>query len=214
MASVFTAPRLAGATLIVGSVAMLIGATIYAFVKDPNGPIIFGQPPREWLRLIYAHASTWRAATFFFIVGTLLTLFGWVLLERLMDRAGDPGLARVGLFALTIGATLWVIAMAFRLSAEVWAAQAAASANAVPEIYTPLSAWSSALFVVYTVLTFAGLILFGGSMLATQLLPPWLGWLSIVYGFAGFVLLGVTRDSPPFLHYLPTLVIGVTLMLL
>lgn len=213
MAGVFTVPRITGATLILGSVAMLSGATIYAFVKDPNGPNIFGQPPREWLRLIYKYTPTWRAATIVFIVGTLLTLFGWVLLERLLDRAGDPGLARVGLFALTIGATLWVIAMAFRLSAEVWAAQAAAAANAVPESYTPLSAWSSALFVIYTVLTFGGLALFGAAMLASHLLPSWLGWLSIVYGLAGLVLLGVTRDSPPFLHYLPTLVIGVTLML-
>jgi hypothetical protein len=213
---VFTASRTTGVALILGSVVMLGGATVYAFVKDVNGPLIFGQPPREWLRLIDAHTATWRWATILFIVGTLVTLCGWELLARQFQQAGDPGFTGVGLLALAIGATLWLIALAFRLSAELWAAQAAAATRAVPDSYAPLAAWSSALFVLYTILTFGGLALYGAAMLVSPLsplLPQWLGWVSIVYGLAGLVLLGVSRDAPPFLHYLPTLLIGVILVL-
>jgi hypothetical protein len=68
--------------------------------------------------------------------------------------------------------------------------------------------------VIFTILTFAGLVAFGAAFLATNLLPGWVGWVAIVYGLAGLALLAATSDSLPYLHYLMTLFIGVLLLLL
>jgi hypothetical protein len=208
----FTASHVTGATLIVGSIVMLSGAVAYGFVKDANGPMIFGQPPREWLRLIIAHEGIWRASTILFIAGSLITLFGWTLLAGVFERAGDPGFTRVGLLALAVGVTLFLVWMTVRLSAEIWAAKSAAATQSVPELFAPLAAWNSALFVLYTILTFVGLATFGAAMLTTTTLPTWLGISSIGYALAGLVVLAVTRDMPPFVHYLPTLLIGMLLL--
>lgn len=208
----FTASHVTGITLILGGVAFLGGAAAYSFVKDAHGPMIWGQPPREWLRLINAHEGMWRAGTLLLIAGALVTLFGWDLLAGLLQRTGAPGFARVGLLALAIGVTLLLVSMAARLSAEIWAAKTAAATQSVPEIFAPLAAWNGALFALYTVLTFVGLTLFGAAMLTTSTLPTWLGISSIVYGVVGLVVFAVARKVPPFVHYLPTILVGVLLL--
>jgi len=49
----------------------------------------------------------------------------------------------------------------------------------------------------------------------SRLVPlPWSGWLSIVYGLVGLVLVGFTADNvPPFLRYLIPILISVLLLL-
>jgi hypothetical protein len=210
---VLTASRVNGATLILGSIVMLTGAVTYGLVKDANGPMIFGQPPREWLRLINAHEGMWRLSTILFIIGSLLTLAGWDLLAGRLERSGESGFARVGLLALAIGVTLFLAWMAIRLSAEIWAAKTAAATQSIPELFAPLAAWNGALFALYTILTFVGLALLGGAMLTSKALPTWLGIGSIVYALAGLVVFALARDMPPFVHYLPTLLIGIVLIL-
>ncbi|HEY7984222.1 MAG TPA: hypothetical protein VID73_08640 [Ktedonobacterales bacterium] len=212
VSNVFSESRVSGATLILGSVVMLAGAVTFGLVKDANGPMIFGQPPREWLRLINAHEGTWRLSTILFIVGSLTTLAGWDLLAGRLERAGGSGFARVGLLALAIGVTVFLVWMTVRLSAEIWAAKSAVATQSVPDLFAPLAAWNGALFALYTVLTFVGLALFGAAMLTTSALPNWLGVSAIVYGLAGLAVFAVARDMPPFVHYLPTPLIGVLLL--
>jgi hypothetical protein len=96
---------------------------------------------------------------------------------------------------------------------DPWAGERQAATGAVPEVYEPLARWNTALYLIYTVMTFAGLVAFGLAMVATSLLPGWLGWVAVGYALAGLALLAVTRDAPPFLHYLMTLAIGVALLL-
>lgn len=204
--------QVVGITLILGCVLFLAGASAYVLVKDQNGPVIFGQPPREWLRLVFEHPTPWRWATILFIAGVLVTLVGQTALADLLRTAGDPGFARVGLVAIAFGAVLWIIDMAFRLSLDPWAGGELAKTGAIPELYTPLSMVTTVLFVIYTLLTFAGLIAYGGAVVSTNLIPHWVGWTAIVYGLAGLGLFGVMRDAPPFMHHLMPLVIGILLL--
>jgi hypothetical protein len=69
--------------------------------------------------------------------------------------------------------------------------------------------------VLYTIRTFGGLIPYGATMLVAHLLAQWLGWVAIVYGLglAGLVMFGLSRDGPPVLNYLSTLLISVILVL-
>jgi hypothetical protein len=121
--------------------------------------------------------------------------------------------SQVGLVTFTFGAVLWVINLAFRLSIDPWAAQEAAKTEVIPAFYVPLTRWTGVLFVIYTVLAFSALAAYGAAVLSTPVLPPWVGWISMVYSLAGLGLFGITGDSYPFLHHLMPLVIGILLLL-
>lgn len=51
------------------------------------------------------------------------------------------------------------------------------------------------------------------AILATSLLPHWLGWATVIYSLLGLALLAITRDSLPVMHYSVPLVMGILLLL-
>ena len=48
--------------------------------------------------------------------------------------------------------------------------------------------------------------------LLVLLLPRWAGWTAIVFGGLGLLVLAVTGDLPPFVTYIPILVLAVRLL--
>lgn len=199
--------------ILVLSVVSGLGAYPYTLVRDKGGPMIFGQPPREWLRLIHEHPRAWSIGTLAFMSATLGTTLGLALLAVLLRDAGDPGFSVVGIVAYAIGIVLWVFVLASRLSVDFWAGKALAASGAVPEAYSLLSTLNSALFTTFTILAFAGAIGLGGAILATALLPQWLGWATIIYSLGGLILLAIRHDALPALHGVMPLVIGIMLLL-
>jgi hypothetical protein len=208
----WTANHVAG-TMLVLSVASGLGAYQYMLVRDKNGPIIFGQPPREWLRLVHEHPRPWRVATISFICAALGTTLGLALLALSLRDAGDPGFSAAGILAFAFGAVLWIIVLAARLSIDPWAGKVLAARGDVPDLYEPISRWNGVLFIIFTILAFGGVTAFGGAILATSLLPHWLGWATIVYSVLGLALLAITRDSLPIMHHTTPLVMGILLLL-
>ena len=81
----------------------------------------------------------------------------------------------MGLLAFAVGAVLWVIHLAERLTVHPWAGKELAVKGVIPDVYTALSTWTWAMFLVFTVLAFVGTMAFGGAILASSLLPHWLG---------------------------------------
>ncbi|HEV2238492.1 MAG TPA: hypothetical protein VGR57_17675 [Ktedonobacterales bacterium] len=207
-----TARHLTGLALVAGTVIFGVGAALYMRVRDKGGPVIFGQPPAVWLRLVHTHPRLWRWATVPFAAGVPVVVLAQTELALLLRAAGDPGWAALGLVATLFGAVPWLLTLASRLVVDPWAGERQAATGAVPEIYEPLARWNTAFFVIYTIMTFTGLVAFGLAFLATTVLPGWFGWVAIVYGVAGLVLLATTRDAPPFVHYLMTLAIGILLL--
>jgi hypothetical protein len=119
-------------------------------------------------------------ATVSFMCATLGTALGLGMLTLLLQRAGDPGYSAAGVLALAIGAVLWISNLAARLSIDPWAGKEPAATGIVPSIYEPLSRCNGVLFAIFTILTFSGVTAFGEAILATSLLPHWLGWAAIV----------------------------------
>ncbi len=209
----FSTPRVAGALLILGAILAAAGASVATLAKDKDGPVIWGQPPSEWLRLVFEHQDAWRWGAILWIAGMVVTLLGLPLLTNLLRAAGDPGIAQVGLIAFSFAIALWVISLSFRASVDIWAARTAAATRSVPESYAPLSAWSSALFILFTVTAFVALAIYGGAILVSSLLPHWAGWASIIFALGGLAHLALTRDSYPVLHHFMLIVIGILLLL-
>ncbi len=210
---IWNASRFTGIVLILGSLVFGCGGGLYWPIKDEKGSFIFGQPPREWLHLVFSHQRLWRWGTILFMSGVVVTALGLALFTSLLRDAGDQVFSEVGLVAFLFGAVLWVIALAFRLSIDPWAGQETAKTAVIPAFYVPLTRWTGVLFAIYTVLAFSALAAYGVAVLCTPVLPQWVGWISIVYGLAGLGLFGLTGDSYPFLHHLMPLVIGILLLL-
>jgi len=92
--------------------------------------------------------------------------------------------------------------------------QETARTGVVPGYYLPFNSTTQPLFVMYTILTFSALAVYGGAVLSTRVLPHWVGWLAIVYGLLGLVSAGfVGGNVPPLVHYLLPMVMGILLLL-
>lgn len=209
---IWTPPHVTGIVLLL-TIIFIPGIALYMAVKDKHGPIIFGQPPHEWLRLVHEHPRPWFWATLSFIGAILVTLFGLGLLAGLLRDAGDPGFSDVGLLAFAVGTVLWVIHLAERLTVHPWAGNELKAKGVIPDVFTALSTWTWAMFLIFTILAFAGVMAFGGAILATSLLPHWLGWAAIIFSAMGLILLAITRDALPIMHHLMPLVFGFVLVL-
>jgi len=214
----WTLRRFTGIVLILGGVLFVGSAWIPLTLGPPTpltdskGTFIYLLPPREVLGVVLHHQTLWWWTNACFMGSTLVTLLGLALLTTLLREAGDRILSHLGLILFVLAATLWLIQRAVPLSIDPWAAQELARTGVMPDYYVPLTLWTDALFVIYTILAYCALITYGGSMLSTRLLPRWMGWLAIVYGLAGLGLLGATSDVPPFLYYLLPMVMGILLL--
>ena len=74
-------------------------------------------------------------------------------------------------------------------------------------IYAPI--------VVFIVLAFLGEAIFGAAILRTGLMPPWVGWTTIIWNLAWLVILPFARPQNmyyPWLHYIAPLIIGIMLL--
>src|SRR5262249_17572655 len=127
--------------------------------------------------------------------------------------AGDRTFAPLGLILFLFGTLFWSLQLAFRLSVSTWAAQEIASTGTVPTIYVPLASWTQNMFVLYTMSAFAGLVLYGLALRSSRVVPPWMGWLAIVYSLAGLGVFAFSGDFPPFLHYLVLTLMGILLLI-
>lgn len=125
----------------------------------------------------------------------MVAAVGLVLLDRLLEAAGDRILAPMGLAIFLIGTTLVVAAETFSLSRQ--------EAN-----YAPI--------VAFVILAFIGQAVFGASILHTGFLPGWVGWTAIIWNLAWLFILPITRPHNiyyPWLHYIAPLIIGISLII-
>jgi hypothetical protein len=207
----WTRRRLTGIILIV-SCLLYTGAGAL-LPKDTQGNYVVNLPQRDQLLVIFAHPQLWQLDIGFYISGVVVMLLGLAMLTTLLWDAGDRVFSPLALIAFLFGAMLMVIFLAFPLGVDPVAAQETARTGVVPGYYMPLTGWTHALFVIYSILAFSALAVYGGAVLSTRVLPHWVGWLAIVYGLAGLGLIGVTGDADPFLHLVLPLVIGILLLL-
>jgi hypothetical protein len=85
---------------------------------------------------------------------------GFVLLERMLEAAGDLILAPLGLAILYLSIGLILVFETHSISKQEW-------------LYAPT--------VLHVVLVFLAQAVFGASMLQTGLLPGWVGWATIIW---------------------------------
>ncbi len=208
----WTQRRFTGIILILGCVLYI--AAVGFMPRDTQGNFMVTLPARAALLLIAAQPSLFQWSISLFIGGTIVTPLGFALLTRLLWDAGDRIFSQLALITSLFGAALLVIYAALFLGISPLAAQETARTGVVPGYYLPFNSTTQPLFVMYTILTFSALAVYGGAVLSTRVLPHWVGWLAIVYGLLGLVSAGfVGGNVPPLVHYLLPMVMGILLLL-
>jgi hypothetical protein len=117
-----------------------------------------------------------------------------VLLERMLEAAGDTILAPLAMVTFLIGAVIVIVAETLQLSGQ-------------ESVYSPI--------VVYVVLAFLAQAVFGVSLLRTGLLPGWVGWATVIWNLAWLVALSILSPRDiyyPALHHAAPLMIGIALL--
>jgi hypothetical protein len=177
----FSEQVVAGGLLILSFVIFAVGGILY------TGRAIWKWPAGEtpgYLR--------WERG---FVMAAVLTMvLGLVLLERILEAAGDTVLAPLAMVTFLIGAVVVIVAETFQLSGQEW-------------VYGSI--------VMYVFLAFLAQAVFGTSLLRTGLLPGWVGWATIIWNLAWLVVLPVISPRDiyyPVLHHVAPLMIGIALL--
>lgn len=192
-----TMRRLAGVTLIAGSLLFFVGA-----VTPVNSRVFGTDDPLLKLGYIEEDPVAWDLAMTLLGLGGLIAAIGLVPLARSAQQVTDPrilGVIAYGAATLAIGgAVSWVIISSVRIAQSPFEV-----------VFADGSPW---LFGTYRVFTRAAFIIFGVVLLLSGY-PRWLGWMLIVSGAIMFADL-VALVLPPFVHYVVFLILGAALLIL
>jgi hypothetical protein len=133
----------------------------------------------------------WERGTM--IAAFVIAAMGISLLENVLQDAGETILAPLGAVAFLIGAVVGIIVESSYLSSQ----------NSIP-----------ALTVVMVVVLFVAQAILGGALIASSLLPAWIGWTLVVWNLGWLGLFSLVRPRDiyyPVLHFFPLLLIGIAL---
>jgi hypothetical protein len=175
----------------IGGWLLLVGSLVFGAGVTIGVPGVFIlRSAEERLALLESNARAWRLAQWPYAGGPVLAAVG-----VLAVAAGWSSHARV--LAAAAGASLL-------LGALLWSVVCARRGRRMPEFARrelPAGPW-----LCYVWLTHAGLALLGAAALSHAV---WVGVLLLVAAVAFTALFVITRDIPPFFHYLVLAVVGV-----
>lgn len=207
----FNDHRITGLLLILAFILFAIGGTLPVAGEKGNSRI-FTLPAREHLEAVARNEVVWFRANIFMGIAGFVLLAGLSLLTTILERANEHTFSRLGLVSFILATVLWVIFSAFRAVVTIRAAQEMSSTGAVPVYYEPLARWGFALFYIYAVIGFLALVAYGISLIQAVLLPAWTGWATLIFSIVILIQLFITGDTLPAFHYVPTLLIGILLL--
>jgi hypothetical protein len=167
---------------------LILGGIIFV----PGGLLFTGRAIFKWPAAQSQSYLIWERG--FVMAAILVATLGFVVLERLLEAAGDRILAPIGLTIFLIGTVLVLVAEALGLDGQ-------------ETIHIPI--------VVFVVLAFLGQAAFGAAILRSGFLPGWVGWVTIIWNLAWLVILPIARPQDvyyPWLHYVAPVTIGITLL--
>ena len=191
-------------------------------VLSALGAIPVGYPPllRVWsasredhVRIIAAHRRSWAALNAGFVYATLLTAAGLAALAA--SREGDAGrtAALWGIaFIYAIAGTLWcaVLAIRTRSTPALQDTGAIEAPPAAPEIL--LHAATGAMFAAFVLITGAALAALGAVLLVAGGVAGPVAGICLIVGLAAIAIQLATGDFIPAVLYLPTVLVGVALL--
>jgi hypothetical protein len=189
--------KIAGSLLIVGSLLFFIAAFTPANVR-----VVMASDPQQRAEFAENDRGGWLIANVVFGVASIAAVAGLALFGIQAQSTGDLTQVRVGSVlgtaAAAIGTALWVIILYNRVVSPLQEMTSNLSTNP----------W---IFPAYTLLMQIALVIVGVVLLRSNY-PGWLGWGVLAFGALTFAAYMFFKDMPPFAHYVPLLVMGITLV--
>ena len=197
---------LAGWLLVAGTIVGL------APVGNPSLLRIWSVSRAEHISIVAAHRRGWYALNAGFIAGTAATIAGLALTAAAIDGDGD-GAGRAGLIAGTVGyavgGVLWSVMLAIRARVT----PALAGLDATGPAARLLDEAQGGLFGAFVLTTAVALIVIGIALAVGGQVSIVVAALAVLVGVAALVLQLATGDLVPAVLYLPTLVLGIALLI-
>lgn len=199
----------AGGALVAGLVMFLVGAV--AWRLDYQRPLKEALPVIHRDRGRRAWIHTWM------IAAVVVTPAGLAGLAMSLEEPTATVLAAMATVVYVAGAVCWIASLAFRLTVVPWAAERTVIDGRVPEDFAAYDRWAGALYLVHMLTAYVGSAVLGFAVLASDVLPTWLGWAGVAWGLAfaaGFVATRFAGPfNPPFWAHVYTGAVGVVLLL-
>jgi hypothetical protein len=171
-------------------------------------------PRDEHLALVGAHRRGWTMVNVGFTVATVLTAAGLVVLAAsvAVDDSWRAVLA-AGAVAYAIGGVLWCAVLAIRNRTTPTLAGMVAGGRPTEPAETLLGAAIGGLFASFSLVTSLALVVIGVTLAIGGVVAAPIGWLAALIGalVTGWFL--AAGDIIPAVLYLPTLILGVALLL-
>jgi hypothetical protein len=171
-------------------------------------------PREEHLTLVAAHRRAWTTANVGFTAATVLTAGGLVLMAGSVDVGPRAkAILMAGAVAYAIAGALWCAGLAIRTRTTPALAALVAAGTPTEPAETLLGAATGGLFASFLVGTGLALVVVGLTLaLGGGVAAPvaWLVTAIPALAIGGFL---VYDDMPPFVLYIPTLIVGISLLL-
>lgn len=171
---------------------------------------------REYLTIVGQNKINWYIIHGCFVLGVVVTVIGVQLFSQsLIASDKDTVYANIGQTAFFFGAGFWIINIVFRLTVTLWAAERLLASGDLYESFKTWMDWSNLLFSIYMVLAYAAIGFLGLSLKQLDLVPSWVSWFSIIFGFVGTVgyIVRIPIYEPPLMVHLPFMITGIMILL-
>ena len=171
-------------------------------------------PRDQHLALVRAHRLAWALINTGFTVATVVTAAGLAVLAGAVGADDGPrALLATAAVVYAIAGALWCAVLAIRTRTTPALAELVVAGTPTEPAETLLGAALGGLFAAFILATGAALVALGLTLTVNGDVAPPVGWLaSLIAAFAagGYLAFG---DMLPAVLYLPTLLVGIALLL-
>lgn len=195
--------------LLAGGIIFWIGAFTPPYKQWTTSDV------KEYLSVIGTHKIGWYIIHGCFAIAMILTLVGMNLLSRAIEFHNHPMIAATVNSLFTAGTVFWIADIAFRLTVTLWAAQKFVADGQVMDWYLSFRSWGGLLFGIYMVIGYFAIGCIGVAFRDIALIPNWLSWFNLIFGFSGAVLFltGFPFFAPPLMIHLPLMLNGIFILI-
>ena len=201
--------------LTVGAI-LLVAGPVFGMLgvgSDPGLYRVWTAPREEHLAIVRARRRSWRLVNLGFVVATILTAGGLVVVAGALEvGVGD----RAGLLAIAVAYALagglWCAVLAIRDRTTPLLADLVAAGSPTEPAETLLGGAIGGLFWMFALVTSVVLVLLGLALLVGGGVAAPVAVIAVLVGAIGIGTLLRTGDLVPAVLYLPTLAIGIALL--
>jgi hypothetical protein len=193
---------------------LVLGPVIGAIpVGHPRLIPVWSMDREDHLATVGAHRTAWAWLNAGFTLATVATSIGLVLLPVVLDPDPLPGAALTGVaVSYAIGGLLWCAVLAIRTRTTPTLADLVALGRPTEPAETLLGALNGGLFAAFILITSVSLITLGLVLVAAGGIAPIVALVCVAVGILGVALQLRTGDFIPATLYLPTMLLGIALL--